>query len=59
MFWRRWQGEPVVPTYNGWDEVPEDEREELELWEASNPLGRRRSSQAIPRPDISATGESL
>jgi hypothetical protein len=49
----------VVPTYNGWDDIPEDEREELEQWEASNPIGRRRSSQAIPRPDLSVTGESL
>jgi hypothetical protein len=49
----------VVPTYNGWDDIPEDEREELEQWEASNPIGRRRSSQAIPRPDLPVTGELL
>ena len=24
----------MVPTYNGWEDVPEDEREELEQWEA-------------------------
>jgi hypothetical protein len=49
----------MVPTYNGWDEIPEDEREELEQWEAASRIGRRRSSQAIPRPDIPVTGESL
>jgi hypothetical protein len=40
----------MVPTYNGWDEIPEDEREELEQWETESRL-LRRSSQAIPRPD--------
>jgi hypothetical protein len=40
----------MVPTYNGWDEIPEDEREELEQWEMKT-LPRRRSSQAMQQPD--------
>jgi hypothetical protein len=40
----------MVPTYNGWDEIPEDEREELEQWEQESPL-HRRSSQAMQQPD--------
>ena len=43
----------MIPTYNGWDEIPEDEREGLEQWETESRL-RRRSSQAIPRPDYTA-----
>ena len=46
----------MIPTYNGWDEIPEDEREGLELWETENRL-RRRSSQAIPRPDYDTIEE--
>jgi hypothetical protein len=42
----------MIPTYNGWDDTPEEEREELELWESESRLSRR-SSQAIPRPDTS------
>ncbi|HEY9013705.1 MAG TPA: hypothetical protein VIM84_01425 [Gemmatimonadales bacterium] len=41
----------MVPSYNGWEDAPEDEREELEQWEAWGL--RRRSSRAIPRPDLS------
>jgi hypothetical protein len=40
----------MAPTYNGWEDTPEDEREALELWESEQRLGRR-SSQAIRRPD--------
>jgi hypothetical protein len=40
----------MVPTYNGWDEIPEDEREELEQWERESRL-HRRPSQSIPRLD--------
>jgi hypothetical protein len=42
----------MVPTYNGWQDGPEDEREALEQWEARRLLGRR-SSRGIPCPDIS------
>jgi hypothetical protein len=31
----------MVPTYNGWEDTPEDEREALEQWEAEHPPGRR------------------
>jgi hypothetical protein len=48
----------MVPTYNGWDETPEDEREALELWEAES-RHHRRSSQAIPRPDYTMLGERV
>jgi len=40
----------MVPTYNGWEDPPEDEREALELWEARERPGRR-SSQRIPLPE--------
>jgi hypothetical protein len=39
----------MVPTYNGWEDAPEDEREALEQWEAHDSTGRR-SSQRITRP---------
>jgi hypothetical protein len=39
----------MVPTYNGWEDIPEDEREALEQWEARDRTGRR-SSQRITRP---------
>ena len=26
----------MVPTYNGWEDTPEDEREALELWEEAS-----------------------
>lgn len=42
----------MVPTYNGWEDTPEEEREALEQWEARGLLGRR-SSRGIRRPDIS------
>jgi hypothetical protein len=38
----------MVPTYNGWEDTPEDEREALELWEAGDSLPTR-SSRAMPR----------
>ncbi|HEX6407161.1 MAG TPA: hypothetical protein VFZ90_08235 [Gemmatimonadales bacterium] len=41
----------MVPTYNGWEDPREDEREALELWEARERSGRR-SSQRIPLPDL-------
>jgi len=41
----------MVPTYNGWEDPREEEREALELWEARDRPGRR-SSQRIPRPDV-------
>lgn len=40
----------MVPTYNGWEDSPEDEREALELWEAEG-RKKRRSSQSMLRPD--------
>jgi len=40
----------MVPTYNGWEDPAEDEREALEQWEARERSGRR-SSQRIPLPD--------
>ena len=40
----------MVPTYNGWEDPAEDEREALEQWEARERSGRR-SSQRIPIPD--------
>jgi hypothetical protein len=48
----------MAPSYNGWEDTPEDEREALDQWEAEHPMGRR-SSRGIPRPDylaISGTG---
>jgi hypothetical protein len=41
----------MVPTYNGWEDSPEDEREELEQWEARGLRGRR-SSRGIRRSDL-------
>jgi hypothetical protein len=43
----------MVPTYNGWEDTPEDEREALEQWETQELRGRR-SSQRIPRPSLRA-----
>jgi hypothetical protein len=45
----------MVPTYNGWEDTPEDEREALEQWEARE-RGGRRSSRSIPRPELRASG---
>jgi hypothetical protein len=39
----------MIPTYNGWEDPREDEREALEQWEARDRAGRR-SSQRITRP---------
>jgi hypothetical protein len=38
----------MVPTYNGWEDTPEDEREALELWEeaSENVLALPRRSRA-------------
>jgi hypothetical protein len=38
----------MAPTYNGWEDTPEEEREALEQWEAgSEPeYGTRRKSRA-------------
>lgn len=47
----------MVPTYNGWEDTPEDEREALEQWEARSLLGRR-SSRGMSRPDLSRFGEA-
>jgi hypothetical protein len=41
----------MVPTYNGWEDTPEDEREALDLWEAVDQLPpftrRSRVSQVV------------
>ena len=42
----------MVPTYNGWEDTPEDEREVLDLWEAADQLAwtfsrRSRVSQVV------------
>ena len=39
----------MVPTYNGWEDTPEDEREALELWEAQDQASGR-VSRGVPRP---------
>jgi hypothetical protein len=42
----------MVPTYNGWEDTPEEEREALELWEEASglaPRQPRRSRASIPR----------
>jgi hypothetical protein len=38
----------MVPTYNGWEDSPEDEREALDRWEEASetPLGFQRRSRA-------------
>jgi hypothetical protein len=46
----------MAPSYNGWEDTPEDEREALDLWEAANAAGRR-SSRSIPRPSLSILRE--
>jgi hypothetical protein len=39
----------MAPTYNGWEDTPEDEREALDQWEAVNgTVGR--SSRPVQRP---------
>jgi hypothetical protein len=38
----------MVPTYNGWEDSREDEREALEQWEAGDRMARR-ASRGIPR----------
>jgi hypothetical protein len=45
----------MAPTYNGWEDTPEDEREALELWEAQERNGPR-SSRGIPRPQLRSSG---
>lgn len=44
----------MVPTYNGWEDTPEDEREALELWEMKD-RRTRRSSRAMAQPDLGTT----
>jgi hypothetical protein len=46
----------MAPSYNGWEDTPEDEREALEQWESSSAAGRR-SSRGIPRPSLSLLRE--
>ncbi len=48
----------MVPTYNGWEDPAEDEREALEQWEARERSGRR-SSQRIPLPDVTGVLDRL
>ena len=48
----------MVPTYNGWEDSAEDEREALEQWEARERSGRR-SSQRIPLPHITGVFNRL
>ena len=43
----------MAPTYNGWEDTPEDEREALELWEFQQ-LSGRRSSRSLPRLRLSS-----
>jgi hypothetical protein len=38
----------MVPTYNGWEDPPEDEREALEQWELRERAAGR-GSRAMPR----------
>jgi len=45
----------MAPTYNGWEDTPEDEREALELWEAQDRNGAR-SSRGILRPQLRSSG---
>jgi hypothetical protein len=40
----------MAPTYNGWEDTPEDEREALDQWEAAADRKVHRSSRAMPRP---------
>jgi hypothetical protein len=45
----------MVPTYNGWEDTPEDEREAIELWEEANGLAAhqpRRSRASVPRLSV-------
>jgi hypothetical protein len=46
----------VAPSYNGWEDTPEDEREALDQWEATSGSGRR-SSRGIPRLSFSVLRE--
>jgi hypothetical protein len=46
----------MAPSYNGWEDTPEDEREALDQWEAATGVGRR-SSRGIPRPSLSVLRE--
>jgi hypothetical protein len=48
----------MVPTYNGWEDPSEDEREALEQWEARERSGRR-LSQRIPLPDVTGVLDRL
>lgn len=40
----------MVATYNGWDEMPESEREELEQWEAAMGDSLAEGLEAPPAP---------
>jgi hypothetical protein len=46
----------MAPSYNGWEDTPEDEREALDQWEATNGAGRR-PSRGAPRPSLSVLRE--
>ena len=46
----------MVPSYNGWEDIPEDEREALDQWEAASGAGRR-SSRGIPGLSLSVLRE--
>jgi hypothetical protein len=45
----------MVPTYNGWEDTSEDEREALELWEEASETRRalpRRSRASLVRVSV-------
>ena len=46
----------MAPSYNGWEDTPEDEREALDQWDAASGASRR-SSRGIPRPSLSVLRE--
>ena len=48
----------MAPTYNGWEDTPEDEREALDQWEATRNRITR-SSRAMPRPLTTGGGYIL
>ena len=47
----------MAPTYNGWDDTPEDEREALEVWESADQDPRVFSRKSRVSQMILATDE--
>jgi hypothetical protein len=49
----------MAPTYNGWGDTPEAEREALDQWEASDTTGHRPHQGPVNRPSRDSSAYRL